>query len=65
MNIKDKITEWQEFYINQCGCHKEAATANQELELVLFAIDTLAGGGGVELTVDHDEYLKLLRGSSK
>jgi len=42
MNIKDQITEWQEFYVNQCGCHKEAAEANANLELILFAIDRLA-----------------------
>ena len=50
MNIKEQITEWQEFYVNQCGCHKEAAISNSNLELVLFAIDKLT-----DLTPKHDE----------
>lgn len=42
MDIKDKITEWQEFYLSHCCIsRKEASESNQELDLVLYAIDTL------------------------
>ncbi len=42
MNIKDKITEWQESFKDEFCCSDiERLESNQELELVLHAIDTL------------------------
>ncbi len=41
MNIKEQITEWQGAYLDRCCSSKEEAEANANLELVLFAIDTL------------------------
>ena len=42
MNIKEKITEWQETAKHQLCCTRaEEAELDNELELVLFAIDEL------------------------
>jgi len=42
MDIKDKITEWHNYYvINNAGTDECEIEMNKELELVLSAIDTL------------------------
>lgn len=46
MDIKEKITEWQESHKhNRCCSSKEEVECDQELELVLHVIDTLTNIG--------------------
>ncbi len=41
MNIKEKIVEWQQAVKDRCLFSEEEAKLDKELELILFAIDTL------------------------
>lgn len=46
MNIKQKITEWQQSFIDEKCCSiAEIEESNAELELVLFALDKLTSLG--------------------
>ena len=51
MNLKDQIRYWQGMYCNEFCCSQEEIDASEaELELVLFAIDTMVN----RLTGDSD-----------
>ena len=41
MNIKAKITEWQKGCVSELCSDTEEREMNDDLEMVLFAIDTL------------------------
>ena len=41
MNIKDKIKEWQKSHLKNISDDGEIQDSNNELELVLFAFDSL------------------------
>ena len=46
MNIKQKITEWQQSFVDEKCCSvAEIEESNAELELVLFALDKLTSPG--------------------
>lgn len=51
MNIKDKITEWQDAVKYEfCFNDNDKAMIDAELEMVLFAIDKLTDLGGKSFT---------------
>ena len=73
MNIKEKITEWQEsFSYEHCFSDAAKQESAKELELVLFAIDTLTNNQPLayvdlrrkhsdikfESSLAHDELIK-------
>ena len=59
MNIRAKITEWQESAKFSCCCGREEELAiDNELELVLFAIDELVDAATVKENKQSDQYGK-------
>ena len=60
MNIKDKITEWQDAVKHDfCINDKERAIIDAELEMVLFAIDKLTDLGGKSFTQQEAIRIRL------
>ncbi len=52
MNIRDKIIEWQGFFVDdRCCSDAEREECDRELEMVLFAIDTLVGNKATNIEV--------------